>query len=138
MMQQGMPQGNMGMQPPMGAEGSGQMAMGGQSPMPMAAPPPPPTPQMAEGGAVIKKSGGFKEFFEDINLLDVTISAFIVAGVLYAVKYYRYMLMIEKTGYADLSTRLNKIESAWAAKQAEMNAAGKMKQRGRRPVMRLG
>lgn len=136
-MQQGMQQGNMGMQPPMGGDMGGQMNMGGQPPMPMAAPPA-PSQSMGDGGAVIKKSGGFRDFFEDINILDVTISAFIVAGVLYAVKYYRYMLMIEKTGYADLSTRLNKIESAWAAKQAEMNAAGKMRQKGRRPVMRIG
>jgi outer membrane murein-binding lipoprotein Lpp len=91
--------------------------------------------QSAESGAVIKKGGGFREFFEDVNILDITISAFIVASVLYSVHYYRYMLMLEKSGYQDLSARLGKIESAVEAKRAEMNAAGKMK--NRRPAMRM-
>ena len=122
----------MGMQPPTGAE------MGGQQPFPVAANPPmPPSPPMqsAESGAVIKKGGGFREFFEDVNILDITISAFIVASVLYSVHYYRYMLMLEKSGYQDLSARLGKIESAVEAKRAEMNAAGKIK--NRRPAMRM-
>jgi outer membrane murein-binding lipoprotein Lpp len=45
------------------------------------------------------------------------------------------MLMLEKSGYQDLSARLGKIESAVEAKRAEMNAAGKMK--NRRPAMRM-
>jgi len=128
--QQGM--GGMPTPPPMG--GQPPMAMGGQPPMGM----PPAPPAMAEGGAVISKRGGFKEFFEDVNLLDVTISAFIVASVLYTVNYYRYMMLLEKSGYQDLSARLGKIESAVAAKKAEMNAAGNMRNNKRRPVMRLG
>lgn len=136
-MEQPTPQQGMGgMQtPPMG--GQPPMQMGGQPQMGMPMPPAPPA--MAEGGAVISKSGGgFKEFFEDVNLLDVTISAFIVASVLYTVHYYRYMMLLEKSGYQDLSARLGKIESAVAAKKAEMNAAGNMRNNKRRPVMRLG
>jgi hypothetical protein len=125
-----------GTQPPMGGQ---PMAMGGQPPMGM---PPAPSmatpPMMADGGAVIKRSGGFKEFFEDVNILDVTISAFIVASVLYTVHYYRYMMLLEKSGYQDLSARLGKIESAVIAKKAEMNASGNMRNNKRRPVMRLG
>lgn len=110
---------------------------------PMYNPPPPPmppapapaapaaTPVMAEGGTTGSGGGsGFtgkvKEFFSDINLLDVAISAFIVGGVLYAVHYYKFMMMMEKTGYADLSTRVQRLESQMAAakKNAEANAAG--------------
>jgi hypothetical protein len=48
------------------------------------------------------------------------------------------MMMIEKTGYADLSARVQKLESAAQAakKIAEANASGNSK--SRRPVMRLG
>jgi hypothetical protein len=133
-MEQSLPQQNMGgvQSPQMGSQ---QMAMGGQPPMGMPMPSSPPP--MAESGAVITKSGGFKDFFADVNLLDVTISAFIVASVLYTVNYYRYMMLLEKSGYQDLSSRLGKIESAVAAKKAEMNAAGDMRNRRRRPVMRF-
>lgn len=90
--------------------------------------PPASTPMMAEGGDVGGGGGGnkFKEFFSDINILDVTISAFIIGGVLYAIHYYKFMMMMEKTGYADLSARVQKVESAIAAakKTAEVNAAG--------------
>lgn len=93
--------------------------------------PPAPAPMMAEGGDVGGgNSGGvgnkFKEFFSDINILDVAVSAFIVGGVLYAVHYYKFMMMMEKTGYADLSARVQKMESAMAAakRTAEANASG--------------
>lgn len=124
---------------PMGQPMGAEMGGGGQPAFPVAANPPmPPAPPMqsAESGAVIKSSGGIREFFEDINLLDVTISAFIVASVLYTVHYYRYMLLLEKSGYQDLSARLGKIESAVEARKAEMNAAGRMKD-SRRQTMRL-
>jgi len=96
-------------------------------------PPPPPAPAptatMEDGGSVGGSSGGnkFTEFFSDINILDVAISAFIVGGVLYAIHYYKFMMMMEKTGYADLSARIQKVESQIAAankKNAELNATG--------------
>lgn len=99
------------------------------TPPPAAAPP--PSPSMANGGPV--KSNPIKEFFSDINLMDVTISAFIVAGVIYSIQYHRFMMMIEKTGYADLSNRLQRMESSMAAakKTAEANASGGMRARRR-------
>lgn len=123
--------------------------MGGTPPMPTAQPMPmaQPMPYNGDGGgddmgggngAFIKKGGGIKEFFNDINILDVTISAFVVGGILYAVYYYKYMMMLEKSGYADLSTRVQKLESALAAQKAELNAAGKMEKMRRNPIMRLG
>lgn len=106
------------------------------APSPMYTPPPPPmppAPTMAEGGAV-EPSGGsgggvgskIKEFFSDINVLDVAISAFIVGGVLYTVHYFKFMMMMEKTGYADLSSKVQKLETQMAAakKSAEANATG--------------
>jgi hypothetical protein len=118
-----------------------------QTPPPMAQPMPQAPMQMGgapmvgmpNNGAYINNSGGgIKGWFKDINILDVTISAFIVGGIIYAVQYYRFMMMLEKTGYADLSSRINKLESSIAAKKAEMNASGNMDRMRRRPVMRLG
>lgn len=110
--------------------------------MPMAAPAspqytPPPTPAPAasmEDGGSVSKSNPIKEFFSDVNLLDVAISAFIVGGVLYAVHYYKFMMLMEKTGYADLSTRIQRLESQVAAakKSSDVNASGN----GRRPMAR--
>lgn len=121
------------------------------APSPMYTPPPPPMPPappaMAEGGAVegggSSRGGGvggkIKEFFEDINILDVTISAFIVGGVLYAVHYFKFMMMMEKAGYADLSAKIQKIESQMAAakKSAEANATGNGGMRRKRALMSL-
>ena len=112
------------------------------APMPMAQNPPipaAPVSTMADGGGVDggdSDSGGVKGFFKDINLLDVTISAFIVGGVIYAMQYFKYMMMLEKSGYTDLSERVQKLESSIQAakKTAEMNASGMQK---RRPVMRM-
>lgn len=118
-----------------------------QAPPPMAQPMPQATMQMGgapmggmpNNGAYINNSGGgIKGWFKDINILDVTISAFIVGGIIYAVQYYRFMMMLEKTGYADLSSRISKLESSIAAQKAEMNASGNMDRMRRRPVMRLG
>ena len=80
------------------------------SAMPMAAPPAPMPSTMAEGGETASKSS-VKDFFSDVDILDVTISAFIVGAVLYSVHYYKFMMMIEKTGYADLNGRIQKVES---------------------------
>ena len=112
------------------------------APMPMAQNPPipaAPVSTMADGGDVgggDNGGGGVKGFFKDINVLDVAISAFIVGGVIYAMQYYKYMMMLEKSGYTALSERLQKVESNLQAakKTAEMNASGMQK---RRPVMRM-
>jgi hypothetical protein len=113
------------------------MAAGGQPPMPVAAPPM-PAPSFEDGGAVVEKKGGIKEWFSDINIVDVTVSAFIVGAVLYTVHYYKFMMMLEKAGYADLNAKVSKMQSAMDAQKAEMNAAGRLEKSRRRPVMRLG
>jgi hypothetical protein len=115
------------------------------APSPNYTPPPPPVqsaPAMAEGGETEGgKGGGIKAFFSDVNVVDVTISAFIVAAVIYSIQYHRYMMMIEKTGYADLSTRVQKLESSIdaAKRKAEANAAGsgKVNMRNKRALMSL-
>lgn len=137
-------------------EGAASAAAGASMPIPAPAPAPAPSPQytppptpapmpspmMAEGGDVGgggSSSNKFKEFFSDINILDVAIAAFIVGGVLYAVNYYKFMIMMEKSGYSDLSTRVQRLESQLAAakKTAEANAAGngKMPMRNRRRAL---
>ena len=113
------------------------------APMPMAQNPPipaAPVSTMADGadvGSGDSGGGGVKDFFKDINILDVAISAFIVGGVIYAMQYFKYMMMLEKSGYTDLSERVQKLESSIQAakKTAEMNASGM--QQKRRPVMRM-
>jgi len=107
---------------------------------PMAAPAMGPAPAFEDGGAVVKKGGGIKEWFSDINIVDVAVSAVIVGAVLYTVHYYKFMMMLEKSGYADLSGRIAKLQSAMDAQKAEMNASGsgKLDRQRRRPVMRLG
>jgi hypothetical protein len=113
------------------------MAAGGQPPMPVAAPPMPAN-NFEDGGAVVEKKGGIKEWFSDINIVDVTVSAFIVGAVLYTVHYYKFMMMLEKAGYADLNAKISKMQSAMDAQKAEMNASGRLEKSRRRPVMRLG
>jgi hypothetical protein len=105
---------------------------------PMAAPPMAPPP-FEDGGAIVKKGGGIKEWFSDINIVDVAVSAVIIGAVLYTVHYYKFMMMLEKSGYADLNTKVSKLQSAVDAQKAEMNAAGngKLDRQRRRPVMRL-
>lgn len=138
---------------------SGVMAQGGQSPSmqgqqgmmtpqpaqtPNYIPPPPPTPapgtqsmeDMKADGGEISRGKGFKEFFADVNIVDVVISAFIVAGITYAMYYYKYMMQLEKTGYADMSDRLRRLESSVQAREAELNAIGNATRR-KRPVMRI-
>jgi hypothetical protein len=97
----------------------------------------PQTPSMEDGGAV-KSSNPIKTFFNDVNVVDVTVSAFIIAAVIYSIQYHRFMMMIEKTGYADLSSRISKLESSLAAakKSAEANANGGMARSMRRRPMR--
>ena len=105
--------------------------------------PPPATQTMADGGEskssdnAPSRYDGIRSFFADVNIVDIAISAFLVAGITYIVYYYKYMLKLEKTGYADLSDRMMKLESAIAAREAQLNAAGNMN-RKKRPLMRLG
>lgn len=124
--------------PPVAEAGAAVAPAAPAAPSPQYTPPPAPAPTMAEGGAT-SGGGGIKAFFSDINVLDVTISAFIVAAVLYSIKYHRYMMMLEKSGYADLSTRVQKLESAIAAakRKAEANAAGNGKMVKKRGLISL-
>lgn len=126
--------------PPVAEAGAAVAPAAPAAPSPQYTPPPTPAPAttMAEGGAT-SGGGGIKAFFSDINVLDVTISAFIVAAVLYSIKYHRYMMMLEKSGYADLSTRVQKLESAIAAakRKAEANAAGNSKMVKKRGLISL-
>jgi hypothetical protein len=128
---------NMTPQAPQMPAAPAPMAAGGQPPMPVAAPPMPAN-NFEDGGAVVEKKGGIKEWFSDINIVDVTVSAFIVGAVLYTVHYYKFMMMLEKAGYADLNAKISKMQSAMDAQKAEMNAAGRLEKSRRRPVMRLG
>lgn len=106
-------------------------------------PPAPPTPPAsapiddvkAEGGNV-SSGRGIKEFFADVNIVDIVVSAFIVAGITYAMYYYKYMIQLEKTGYADMSERLRRLESSVQAREAELNAIGNATKR-KRPVMSI-
>ncbi len=97
---------------------------------PQYTPPPSNTPMMAEGGdtsAPAPRKNPLSGFFADINIIDVTISAFIVGAVIYSIQYHKFMMMMEKTGYADLSTRLNRVENDIASakkKASEANASG--------------
>ena len=113
------------------------MAAGGPAPLPVAASA--PMPPMEDGGAVIKKSSGFKEWFDDINVVDVTVCAFIVGAILYSAQYFRFMMQLEKAGYADLKGKVNKLQSSVDNAVSEMNAAGRMNnQRGRKtPQFRI-
>lgn len=127
---------------------NGATAMGAPAPAPAATqspnyvpptpPAPPAAPEMAKGGETetYGGGGGIKEFFADINVVEVVLSAFIVAGVIYSLYYNKYMLKLEKTGYQEVSDRIMKLESSVAAKEAEMNAIGNMNKR-KRPIMRL-
>ena len=105
--------------------------------VPPAPPMPPPTTEMASGGETTTSGGGgIKEFFSDVNVVDVVLSAFIVAGVFYSMYYYKYMMKLEKTGYEEVTDRIMKLESSMAAKEAEMNAIGNANRR-RKPLMRI-
>ena len=93
--------------------------------MPMA-----PAPIYAEGGGI---SAGIKGFFSDINIVDIALSALVVAGLLYSISYYKLMISVEKSAYRDISDRVGKLESAaLAAKktQESINASGSSRRRG--------
>lgn len=113
------------------------------APTPNYNPPPtatPPPPSSMESGGAAPRSSGIKEFFSDINVVDVAISAFIVGAVIYSIQYHKFMMMLEKTGYADLSTRVQRIESAMASaakKKSEVNATGNGRMPRKRGVITL-
>ena len=103
------------------------------APSPMYTPPPAPSASAGPEPTSMGGGGPLREFFSDVNLLDVTIAAFIVGAVLYSIQYHKFMMMLEKTGYADLSTRVQKLESSLEAakRKAEANASGSMKRKKR-------
>ena len=107
------------------------MPMAAPASMP-AAPAPVPTSIPEADSSRYENGGSIRDFLGDINLVDVAISAFIIGGVLYSIHYFKFMMMLEKTGYTDMSSRMAKLESAMTAKQAEANATGKDYYRGRR------
>jgi hypothetical protein len=106
---------NMGMNPPM------------QNPMPEI-PQPPMNNSMADGGNV-GRGNPFKDFFNDINILDITISAFIVAGVIYSISYYKFQMLKDQKGYAEISQRIATIESQIKKVNSELNATGSNKKK---------
>lgn len=69
------------------------------------------TPQKAAEGAEVHNGGPIKEWFEDINILDVSISAFIIASVFYVVNYYKYQMLLEKSTLADLRTKIDNMDN---------------------------
>lgn len=115
------------------------------APSPQYTPPPSPNmPTMADGGSVggdAPRKNPFKDFFSDINVVDVAISAFIVGAVIYSIQYHKFMIMMEKTGYADLSTRLSRAENDIAAAKkkaaSEANANGNSMMRRKRALVSL-
>ena len=131
-----------------GMEGGGAthapIPQAGGSPSPNYVPPPMPPMQ---GGATMQAGGettgggssyggNIKAFFADINWLDVAISSFIIAAMVYSIKYHKYMMMLEKSGYTNLNDRIQSLESKVNRKITEMNATGSNKMR-RRAVVRL-
>jgi len=87
-----------------------------------------------EIGGQTNKGNMFKGFFNDINILDIMLSAFIVGGILYVVYYYKHQMAKDKTIYTDLDTRLSTIEKQVKKVNSELNATGKNKKRN---VVRL-
>jgi len=75
------------------------------------------------------KGNAFKDFFGDINILDVMLSAFIVGGILYVVYYYRHQMAKDKTMFTDFDTRISTIEKQLKKVNSELNATGKTKKR---------
>ena len=118
------PANSMGVNPPM------QTPM--QNPIPEIQPP--MNNSMGDGGNV-GRGNPFKDFFNDINILDITISAFIVAGVIYSISYYKYQMLKDQKGYADISQRMATIESQIKKVNSELNATGNNKKK--KPLIRL-
>jgi len=75
------------------------------------------------------KGNMFKGFFNDINILDIMLSAFIVGGILYVVYYYKHQMAKDKTMFTDFDNRISTIEKQVKKVNAELNATGKNKKR---------
>jgi hypothetical protein len=75
------------------------------------------------------KGNMFKGFFNDINILDVMLSAFIVGGILYVCYYYKHQMAKDKTMFTDFDNRISTIEKQVKKVNAELNATGKNKKR---------
>lgn len=94
---------------------------------------PPAQPQMMGGGMPPAQPYGIGgqaprvnpvgKFFSDINLVEAGLLALGVATFLYAISYYKHEIQMSKSGYADLSGRMQKMESEMAAKKAQEAAA---------------
>lgn len=128
--------------PPMAGGGamppSQPMAGGGampQQPMMMGGGMPQSQP-MANGGQMMR-SNPVSKFFSDMNMVEVGLLALGVATFLYAMSYYRHEIQMSKSGFADLSGRMQKLESEMAARKAQeasANANG-MSRRARRRML---
>lgn len=105
---------------------------------PMYTPPPapqPPVPVAADGIQVPEPvktggSGGIREFFSDINLLDIGFSALLVGTLYYFTYYYKFQVQFSKNNFADLNGRVSKLESfaeAQKKKEQQANATGARK-----------
>jgi hypothetical protein len=82
----------------------------------------PPSQPMANGG-MMGRANPVAKFFSDINLVEAGLLALGVATFLYAISYYKHEIQMSKSGYADLSGRMQKLESEMAAKKAQEMAA---------------
>lgn len=118
-------------QPPMAGGGfmppSQPMAGGGMMPQPQ---------PMANGGQM-PRTNPVSKFFSDMNMVEVGLLAIGAAAFFYAIAYYRHEMAMSKSGYADLSARMQKLESEMAAKKAQeasANASG-MARRTRRRML---
>jgi len=96
----------------------------------------PPSQPMANGGQMMR-SNPVSKFFSDMNMVEVGLLALGVATFLYAMSYYRHEIQMSKSGFADLSGRMQKLESEMAARKAQeasANANG-MSRRARRRML---
>jgi len=80
-------------------------------------------PAYAMGGGMPNRVNPVGKFFSDINMVEAGLLALGVATFLYAIAYYRLEMAMSKSGYADLSARMQKMESEMAAKKAQEQAA---------------
>lgn len=96
----------------------------------------PPMQPMANGG-MMGRANPVAKFFSDINLVEAGLLALGVATFLYAISYYKHEISMSKSGYADLSGRMQKLESEMAAKKAQEMAANanSMAKRSRRRML---
>ena len=87
------------------------------APAPVAAPAaaPVPAPASYAGGGDTGGGGGFKDFFDGINLLDIGFTILGTAALTYTIYYYRQNIRFRKSEYIDLISRLDKQEAQLSA-----------------------